>query len=204
MTTYTYGDGDNLSVTGFGANNTFTLGAGDFDTVNISGGSTNDTITLGNGDGDVVNGSSGRNSHDKITLGNGDGDTVTMVGQHNKITVGNGNNDTVYSSNFSTVKVGNGNDTIHVGTADTITVGYGNDTLIFDQTTPGTIGKVTINHFDPSKDVITIQNSLPTNVTYHDVNGNAVITVVDGSGHDTITLVGVHSSALHASDFHFV
>src|SRR5262249_46112056 len=42
------------------------------------------------------------------------------------------------------------------------------------------------------------QNVLPA----HDVNGNAVITV-DNSG-DTITLVGVHSSALHASDFHFV
>jgi len=53
--------------------------------------------------------------------------------------------------------------------------------------------------------VIVLQTALvPTKnvLPAHDVNGNAVITV-DNSG-DTITLVGVHSSALNASDFHFV
>ena len=73
---------------------------------------------------------------------------------------------------------------------------------MFEQTTPGFIGAVTINHFDPSKDVITLSSQLTTTVSYQDDSqGNAVITV-DTSG-DTITLVGVHSSALHASDFHF-
>ena len=72
---------------------------------------------------------------------------------------------------------------------------------MFDQTTAGNIGAVTINHFDPSKDVIVIQKTLATSVTEQDVGGNAVVTVAPG---DTITLVGVHSSALHASDFHFV
>jgi hypothetical protein len=40
-------------------------------------------------------------------------------------------------------------------------------------------------------------------VSYHDnAQGNAVITV-DAAG-DTITLVGMHASELHASDFHFI
>jgi Ca2+-binding RTX toxin-like protein len=93
-----------------------------------------------------------------------------------------------------------------VGTNDTVTVGKGQDTFIFDQTTAGSIQAVKITGFDPSKDVIQLtttlvpsQNVLPT---HDDAQGNAVITV-DNSG-DTITLVGVHSSALHASDFHFV
>jgi hypothetical protein len=44
---------------------------------------------------------------------------------------------------------------------------------------------------------------LTTSVSYHDnAQGNAVVTV-DNSG-DTITLVGVHASELHPSNFHFV
>ena len=118
------------------------------------------------------------------------------------------NKDTVYSGGISTIKIGNGNDTIHVGTADTVTVGTGQDSFVFDQTVAGTIGAVTINHFDPSKDVIVLtqtlvpgQNVLPA---HDDANGNAVVTGVPGDTFDTITLVGVHSSALHASDFQFV
>ena len=127
----------------------------------------------------------------------------TINGSNNTITLGDGNNDTVYSGGISTIKIGNG-PPIHVGTADTITVGTGQDSFVFDQTVAGTIGAVTINHFDPSKDVIVLtqtlvpgQNVLPA---HDDANGNAVVTVVPG---DTITLVGVHSSALHASDFQF-
>jgi hypothetical protein len=44
---------------------------------------------------------------------------------------------------------------------------------------------------------------LTTSVSYHDnAQGNAVVTI-DNSG-DTITLVGVHASELHPSDYHFV
>jgi hypothetical protein len=44
---------------------------------------------------------------------------------------------------------------------------------------------------------------LTTSVSYHDdAHGNAVI-AVDNAG-DTITLMGVHSSQLQPSDFHFV
>jgi hypothetical protein len=103
----------------------------------------------------------------------------------------------------STITVGNGNDTIYVGSNNTVTVGTGQDSFIFEQTTPGFIGAVTVNHFDPNKDSFTFSNQLTTSVSYHDnAQGNAVVTV-DNSG-DTITLVGVHASELHPGNFHFV
>jgi hypothetical protein len=74
--------------------------------------------------------------------------------------------------------------------------------FVFAQTAAGNIGAVTINHFDTGKDLITLSSQLTTSVSYQDnAQGNAVITV-DNAG-DTITLVGVHASALHPSDFHF-
>jgi Ca2+-binding RTX toxin-like protein len=119
-------------------------------------------ITLGDGAGDVVN--AGGPVGGFITLGNGAGDVVNA------------------NSSFSaTITLGNGNDTIHVGFGDTVTVGTGKDSFVFDQTAPGSISAVTINHFNPSKDVISLSKQLTT----------------------TITLVGVHASALHPSDFHF-
>jgi hypothetical protein len=109
-----------------------------------------------------------------------------------------------------------------VGTNDTVTIkpGTGHDVLAFDwsplstvaplnqgpdQSRPGGIGYVTITGFDPSKDVIVIQQALEkTNpLSFTDVGGNATITF-SGETQDSITLLGVHSSALHASDFHFV
>jgi hypothetical protein len=81
------------------------------------------------------------------------------------------------------------------------------DVFVFDgpfQGAPGGIGAVTINGFNPTKDVIQIQQSLATtfNAT-DDVHGNAVVTFPNDTK-DSITLVGVHSSALHTSDFQFV
>jgi hypothetical protein len=103
---------------------------------------------------------------------------------------------------FNTITFGNGNnDTVHVGFGDTVTVGKGHDSFVFDQTAPGSIGAVTINHFDPAHDVIQIQNALAAAVSpVDDGHGNAVIAVGGG----TITLADVHASALKASDFHFV
>src|SRR5262249_43909307 len=144
-----------------------------------------------------------------ISLGDGDGDVV--FGGADQITLGNGNNDTVFS-NFGncTITVGNGNDTIHLGTNDTVAVGKGQDVFVFDrffQNQPGGIGAVTITGFDPSKDVIQIQQALqntnPLQV-HDDAHGNAVITFQNGDTRDSITLVGVHASALNASDFQFV
>jgi hypothetical protein len=188
--------------TGNGADTVF---GGTDDTINIGNG--NDTVWL-IGNGNIVTGGNGADHvnagpSDNITLGNGN-DLVT-AGANSTITPRNGA-DTVTAGASSTINVGNGNDTIHVGKNDTVTVGTGQDTFIFGQTTAGNIGAVTITGFNPSKDVIVIQQALvPTkNVlpAHDDVHGNALITV-DNSG-DTITLVGVHSSALHASDFQFV
>jgi hypothetical protein len=44
----------------------------------------------------------------------------------------------------TTITVGNGNDTILVGRDNTVTVGTGHDSFIFEQTTPGNIGAVTV------------------------------------------------------------
>ena len=136
----------------------------------------------------------------------------------NLVFLGDGNHDTVFSSGFDIITVGKGNDSIHVGTNDTVTVGTGQDTFAFDwtavtsggvvdQTKPGGIGNVSITGFDPSKDVIVLQQALQSTNPYsvHDdpVTGNAVITFQHDTL-DSITLVGVHSAALHASDFHLV
>jgi hypothetical protein len=155
----------------------------------------NDTITLGGGNDSVT---AGPNSI--ITLGGGN-DSVT-AGPNSTIKLGNGG-DTVTSGGNSTITVGNGNDTIYVGKNDTVTVGTGQDSFVFQQTAVGNIGAVTINHFHPSNDLITLPSQLAAAFSYQDnAQGNAVITV-DNAG-DTITLVGVHSSALHPSNFHFV
>jgi hypothetical protein len=107
-----------------------------------------------------------------------------------------------------------------VGTNDQVQIGTGHDVLAFDwnpsavaplnqgpnQSTPGGIGNVTITGFDPSKDVIVLQQALE-NTNPHSVadnaSGNAVISFQNDSS-DHIMLVGVHSSALNASDIHFV
>ena len=82
-----------------------------------------------------------------------------------------------------------------------MTVGTGHDSFIFEQTTPGNIGAVTVNHFDPDKDIFTFSSQLTTSVSYHDnAQGNAVVTVANSG--DTITLVG--ASELHPSNFHFI
>lgn len=139
---------------------------------------------------------------------------MSCFGAGNTITVGNGNNDTVFSGGGNTIAVGNGNDTIHVGTNDTVTIGSGHDILAFDfgtggspdQSVPGGIGAVTITGFNPSRNVIELQQALLTTNPFSatdDAHGNAVVTF-SGDTLDKITLVGVHSSALHASDFHFV
>jgi uncharacterized repeat protein (TIGR03803 family)/VCBS repeat-containing protein len=155
----------------------------------------NDTVSLGNG-ADVVS----AGDSDTISLGNGP-DSVT-AGANSTVTLGNGN-DAVTAGSNSTIKLCNGNDAIYVGLNATVTVGTGHDSFVFQQTTPGNIGAVTVTGFDPNKDSFTFSNQLTTSVSYHDnVQGNAVVTV-DHAG-DTITLLGVHSAELHPSDFHFV
>jgi hypothetical protein len=224
------GDGGNNQITlGNGNNDAASVNNTGGDTITLGNGY-NDAVTL---TGDSVTAHLGDGTNDKvtasgfafwITLGDGKNDTVTAIGgEENLITLGNGNNDTVFSgaTHFgNTVTVGNGNDTIHVGRNDHVLVGTGHDVLAFDwnplstvtplnqgpdQSKPFGIDSVTITGFDPSKDVIVIQQALentnPLSVTYG--GGNAVITF-SGETQDSITLVGVPSGALHASNFHFV
>jgi Ca2+-binding RTX toxin-like protein len=203
------GAGDSV-ITGFSRVDTITLGNGAGDLVSVNG-TLHDTITLGNGAGDLVTGNFGVGgtanfNASTIKLRNGDGDTVNTNGLRSTIILGNGDGDVVNDGNgggSNTITVGNGNDTIYVGDGDTVTVGTGHDSFVFQRALPGSIGAVSINHFDPSKDVIQINSALATSVTpVDDGHGNTVITV-DNAG-DTITLVGVHASVLHSSDFSFV
>ena len=197
--TITLGNGTDTVTAG--ANSTITLGNG-ADTVTAGA---NSTITLGNGADTVT---AGANS--AITLGNG-ADTVT-AGANSAIMLGNGT-DTVIAGTTNVVSLGNGADTVYAASGDAITVGTGHDTFVFGlspgQTTAGMIRPVTINHFSAANDVIQIASSLGswdtsfTALSSH-ISGspNAVVTL-DGSG-DTITLLGVSASSLHASNFHFV
>jgi len=94
-------------------------------------------------------------------------------------------------------------------------VGKGQDIFFFDwnpvtggpdQSVPAGIGQVTITGFNPSKDVIVLQQALATDfshLTFTPVNGNTVVTI-NGDTLDQITFVGVHSSDLHQSDFQFI
>jgi uncharacterized protein (TIGR03118 family) len=199
----TVGNGnDTVNVSG-GTDASIKIGEGT-DNLTFSGG-TDNNISIGNGDDTVtLSGGSGfpnsLGTGNTVTLGNG-ADTVTAAAS-NRITLGNGK-DTVFAGANDAVTLGNGQDTIHVGANNSVTVGKGQDSFVFDQTAAGSVGAVTINGFNPSKDVIQIQSALATSVTpVDDSHGNAVITI-DSKG-DTITLVGVHASALHASDFQFV
>src|SRR5262249_53983941 len=133
-----------------------------------------DTISVGDGNGDAVTGGDGT-----VTLGNGNNDVFNVhpfTAQGTSIVLGNGNGDVVndfrgafqHLPSDNTITVGNGNDTIYVGGGDTITVGTGHDSFVFQQTTPGTVGAVTVTGFDPSKDVFIFSNQLTTSVSYQD------------------------------------
>ena len=197
----TLGNGNNDTVEFTGFYSSVTLGNGARDVV--TGSSAYGTIALGDGAGDVVN--APNVGFENITLGKGARDTVNAQFSSNAdITLGNGARDVVNAQNSfgDSITVGHGNDTIYAGQNTTITVGTGHDSFVFEQTTPGSIGTATVTGFEPHKDSFTFSNQLTTSVSYHDnAQGNAVITV-DNAG-DTITLVGVHASELHPSDFHF-
>jgi Ca2+-binding RTX toxin-like protein len=95
---------------------------------------------------------------------------------------------------------GSGNDVLIGRPNDTLTGGGGSDTFVFNPN----FGKETITDFDVTKDVMVFVQALATNFSAHDdPQGNAVITF-PGDNLDKITLDGVHSSALLASNFQFV
>jgi hypothetical protein len=138
---------------------------------------------------------------------------VSIIGSNNTITVGNGIGVNVqvavtagFTDDGNSITVGNGGDTITVGFNNTVTLGKGADNVVIPNTVSFDVTNIeTINHFNTTKDLITVPNALATNfnqLTLQDVNGNTVITFPNDS-FDKVVLVGVHSSALHESDFHF-
>lgn len=174
-------------------------------------GGSGDTILMGNGTDTISTG-----ADSLVLVGNGS-DTIA-VGASSSVFAGNGA-DTVIAGPNDYITVGNGADIIYGAAGDTISVGKGHDTFAFGispgETTAGLIGPVTINDFNPNTDVIEIASTLaswdssyaaltspPSHITT-DARGDAVIHL-DSNASDIITLVGVHVSSLHASDFNFV
>jgi len=85
---------------------------------------------------------------------------------------------------------------------NTLTGGGGADTFIFTTN----FGPTTITDFRPGQDILQIDRALFHNfAAIHadmvQVNGNTIITYAPS---ETITLLGVLPSSLHAQDFHFV
>jgi Ca2+-binding RTX toxin-like protein len=137
--------------------------------------------------------------------------TTTAVnaagGSNSTITVGNGN-DTIHGRQGDTMTVGNGNDAIYVGRNDRVKVGNDHNSLVFEQMPQFGLGMGWVLStrspsitFNPSNDIISLSSQWINSISYQDNSqGNAVITVVNAG---TITLVGVHASALLPSGFHF-
>jgi VCBS repeat-containing protein len=139
--------------------------------------------------------------------------TVSVTAANQTYVQGTDGNDTLSAGRTATVlDGGNGNDTLLGGNgADTVIGGQGNDTLtggrgadnfVFN---PG-FGKDVITDFTPGSDHIQLDRSLvsftsPADALSHiasDGHGNTLITI---DAADTITLLGVTPSHLHASDF---
>jgi hypothetical protein len=224
------GQDDLVHFVRVGSNVTITLGNGDGDQVYLAfaGSAPGPVVTLGNGNGDqvtllevvgaVINVGNGTKDivnlgdvgDSKINVGSGNYDMVLVAGSGNTITVGNGIGVQVdVSSDLigNTVTVGNGGDTIKLGLNDTVTLGRGADNVVLRNDAGFLVPNTeTINHFDTKHDVITIPTALATDfskLTLTDVKGNTVITFPNDA-FDQIVLVGVHSSALHQSDFQFM
>jgi VCBS repeat-containing protein len=88
------------------------------------------------------------------------------------------------------------------GPNDTLTAALGIDTFAFAPN----FGLNTINHFSPILDSIELPKSEFANfaAVQSDMKQVGANTVITYDAADVITLTGVHTSSLHASDFHFV
>jgi hypothetical protein len=142
--------------------------------------------------------------YDTIILGHGS-DTVT-AGDNCTIAMGNGA-DHVAAGSGSTIKLGNGADTVTAGANSTITLGNGANTVTAVICT-GSFGQDTITNFSPQHDNIVLAHAMFANFgavqsDMAQVGGNTVITDAQNPT-NVITLTGVKTSSLHASDFHFV
>jgi VCBS repeat-containing protein len=135
--------------------------------------------------------------------------SVTYEGGNAGVTIQGGNggglvldggagNDVVIAGKGATVLIG--------GPGDTLTGGKGSDTFIF----VGDFGSNTITNFNPHRDIIQLATSEFTDFTtlqQNDmklVNGTDTLITNPHDSDDTITLLGITPSHLHASDFQFV
>jgi len=143
----------------------------------------------------------GTRQADNISSGNGN-DRVWTGDGSDMIDGGNGKDDLAGNRGHDTINGGNGKDIIFGGLGnDILTGGNGKDTFTFPNTRGRQSGDDTITDFH--NDLIDLQrydtdfDTLAASFT--DVDGNAVIE----TGHGTITLLGVSSTDLSASDFIF-
>jgi Ca2+-binding RTX toxin-like protein len=114
---------------------------------------------------------------------------------------------------FYVLDGGAGNDTLVAGPGIQVLIGGPNDTL----TAPlilgvdtfafaPNFGMHTINHFSPILDRIELPKSEFANfaAVQSDMQQVGANTVITYDAADVITLIGVHASSLHASDFQFL
>lgn len=143
----------------------------------------------------------GTRQADNISTGNGD-DRVRALDGSDIIDGGNGKDDLAGNRGRDTINGGNGKDIIFGGLGDDIlTGGNGKDTFIFPNTGGRRSGDDTITDFHNDQiDLQRYDTDFDTlAASFIDVDGNAVIE----TGHGTITLLGVSSADLSASDFIF-
>jgi Ca2+-binding RTX toxin-like protein len=139
--------------------------------------------------------------------------TVTITNPGVVYLPGTDGNDTLTAGNNPTVlDGGNGNDTLTGGIyADALIGGHGNDTMTGGNG-PDTFvfgpnfGNDVITGFKPNTDAIQFDHSLFAN--FAAVRAHAASdghdTVIKYDANETITLLGVALSSLHANDFFFV
>jgi Ca2+-binding RTX toxin-like protein len=177
------GDGNDTYIGGIGT-----------DTLDLSGTSAGATVTTVSAQSTDI-GNDTLNSIENI-IGSSGNDTIIMGGGINVINGGDG---------ADTINAGGGNDTITGGAGnDSMNGGAGNDTFIF----ASGFGADTITGFDAlaagGQDRlqllgVTSLANFSTMVTISGSAGNTLITI----GTDTITLLGVNSANVDASDFLF-
>lgn len=144
----------------------------------------------------------GTRAGEDISTGNGD-DVVRGLGGHDQIDGGNGKDNLSGNQGGDIINGGNGKDILVGGTGnDILTGGNGKDIFVFTNFSGSRLsGDDIITDFH--NDQIDLEkystdfDTLAANFT--DVEGNAVITTERG----TITLIGVSSADLSASDFIF-
>jgi VCBS repeat-containing protein len=151
------------------------------------------------------------------TAADGDGGTATstltvVVTSPGQTYVGGTAGTTIKGGfGFYVLDGGGGNDTLIAGIGvqvliggpnDTLTAALGSDTFAFAPN----FGMNTINHFSPILDSIELPKSEFANfaAVQSDMQQVGANTVITYDPADVITLIGVHASSLHASDFHFV